>query len=168
MTTPPSLHKQSRSNRWVSGAALILLGLIFLAVQVFDLPSAGRLFLPALGVVFLVWGIFTGNSGLLIPGGILAGLGAGIYLMQVLPLEGAGHGGVFLVSFGAGFALTALLSILFTSEKHWWALWPGGVLSSIGVMLLIGGVALDLLSFIGTYWPVVLIAVGAIILLKRK
>ena len=160
--------KNDGSNRWVSGVVLILLGLVFLAGQLFDLPSFGQLFLPALGLVFLLWGIFTRSGGLLIPGGILAGIGTGSYLMQTLPLEGAQHPGVFLVSFGAGFGLITLLSLIFTTEKHWWALWPGGTLGLIGAMLLIGGAALDILSLIGTYWPVVFILIGVYILIKRR
>ena len=163
-----STKNHGRSNSWVTGVALILLGLIFLAGQLFDLPSVGQLFLPGLGLVFLLWGIFTRNSGLLIPGGILTGLGTGIYLMQTLPLEDAEPGGVFLAAFGAGFGLITLLSLIFTPEKHWWALWPGAIMGLTGAMMLIGGAALDVLSFIGTYWPVVFILLGAFILIKRR
>lgn len=163
-----STKNQPRSNRWVSGIALILLGLVFLAGQFFDLPDFGQLFLPALGLVFLVWGIVTRTGGLLIPGGILTGIGTGIYLMSALPLEGAAHAGVFLLSFGGGFALITLLSLLFTPDKHWWALWPGGTLALIGTAMLVGGAALDALEFAGTYWPVLLIAVGGYLLLKRR
>jgi hypothetical protein len=35
-------------------------------------------------------------------------------------------------------------------------------------MMLIGGAALDVLTFIGTYWPVVLIAIGAYVLIRRR
>ncbi len=170
MSTEHNVTKigRNRSSRWVGGAALILLGLIALVGQFVELPSIGRLFLPGLGLVFLLWGIVSRNSGLLIPGGILSGLGTGIYLMDILPLEGAAHAGVFLVSFGAGFGLITLLSLIFTPEKHWWALWPGSILGLIGAMMLIGGAALDVLTFVGTYWPVVLILIGAYFLIKRR
>jgi hypothetical protein len=160
--------KNDGSNRWVRGVALILLGLVFLAGQLYDLPSFGQLFIPVLGLVFLVWGIFTRSSGLLIPGGILAGIGTGVYLMQTLPLEDSAEGGVFLVSFGAGFGLITLLSLLFTPEKHWWALWPGGIMGLVGAMLLTGGAALDVLSFIGTYWPVAIILQGIYLIFRKR
>jgi hypothetical protein len=157
-----------RPNRGLGGAALILLGLIFLAGQFFDLPSIGQLFLPALGLVFLVWGVFARNSGLLIPGGILGGIGTGIYLMDTLPLEGAARAGIFLVVFGAGFGLMALLSILFTPEKHWWALWPFCILGLIGAMMIAGGAALAVVEFAGKFWPVAVIAIGLYLIIRRR
>lgn len=157
-----------RPRRWLGGAVLILLGLVFLAGQFVNLPSFGQFFLPGLGLVFLLWGVVSRNSGLLIPGGVLAGIGSGIYLMDALPLEGAGDAGIFLVCFGAGFGAMALLSILFTPEKHWWALLPGGFLGLIGAMMLIGGAALQAVQFAGRYWPVVVILIGAYLLIRRR
>ena len=164
MSTETHTHTPSRSG----GIALILIGLLILAAQLFDLPSMGQLFLPALGLIFIVWGIFSRSGGLLIPGGILTGIGTGVYLMQTLPLQDAGHAGVFMLSFGGGFALISLLSAVFTPDKHWWALIPGSIMAAIGAALLIGGTALQVLEVLGTYWPVVLILVGAYLLLKRR
>ena len=164
MSTENPTRTPSRSG----GIALILIGLLILAAQVFDLPAMGQLFLPALGLIFIVWGIASRSGGLLIPGGILTGIGTGVYLMQVLPLQGAGHAGVFMLSFGGGFSLISLLSAVFTPDKHWWALIPGAILAAIGAALLIGGTALQVLEVLGTYWPVVPILVGAYLLLKRR
>lgn len=156
--------EKSGRGRWVTGAVLILLGVLSLAGQFWELPSLGTLFLPALGLIFLLWGMFTRSGGLLIPGGILAGIGVGVYLMDSLPLEGDAEPGVFLLTFGAGFALITLLSLLFTEDKHWWALIPGGILAIIGGVLFIGGAAVEMLKF----WPVILIVIGVYVILKRK
>jgi hypothetical protein len=119
-------------------------------------------------LLFLVWGIVTRTSGLLVPGGILTGIGTGVYLMNALPLEGDAEPGVFLLSFGGGFALITLLSAIFTEEIHWWALIPGGILATIGGALYAGGIAQDVLEIIGRFWPVALILVGIYILFRRR
>jgi len=158
----------ARRNRIISGLVLILLGGLFLVNQIIEIPSVGDLFLPGLGLIFLIWGIVTRTGGLLIPGGILTGLGTGFYLMNALPLEGNAEPGVFLLSFGGGFVLITLLSAIFTSETHWWALIPGGILATIGAALYAGGAALDVLEIIGRFWPVALILVGVYVLLRRR
>jgi hypothetical protein len=162
------ISTHARRNRILSGLVLILLGGLFLVNQYVEIPSAGNLFLPGLGLLFLVWGIVTRTSGLLVPGGILTGIGTGVYLMNALPLEGDAEPGVFLLSFGGGFALITLLSAIFTEEIHWWALIPGGILATIGGALYAGGIAQDVLEIIGRFWPVALILVGIYILFRRR
>ena len=158
----------ARRNRIISGLILILLGGLFLLDQFVQIPAMGNLFLPGLGIVFLLWGIVTRSSGLLVPGGILTGIGAGVYLMDVLPLEGEAEPGVFLLSFGGGFVLITLFSAIFTRETHWWALIPGGILAAIGGALFVGGTALDILEMVGKFWPVALILVGVWVILRRR
>lgn len=158
----------TRRNRIISGLVLILLGGLFLLTQLFEIPSLGLLFLPGLGVLFLVWGMVTRAGGLLIPGGILTGIGAGVYLMDALPLEGDQQGGVFLLAFGGGFALITLLSLFFSTEKHWWALIPGSILAAIGAAVYVGGTALKVLETAGKFWPVVLILIGVWVIFKRR
>lgn len=167
-TNTPAVEEKSSSNRWITGVILIVLGTFLLLTQFFDLPNAGMLFLPALGAIFLLWGIFTRTSGLLVPGGILSGIGVGSYLIDLLPLNGEQEGGVFLLSFGAGFALITLLSVVFTKDKHTWALIPGGIMAVIGGMILAGGAALDALETFGKFWPVILIIVGVYVIFKRR
>jgi hypothetical protein len=38
----------------------------------------------------------------------------------------------------------------------------------IGGMMLMGGAALDVLEFAGTYWPVVIILFGVYLIFKRR
>jgi len=157
-------------QRVIAGAVLIGIGLLGLATQVVQSDVLGLLFLPGLGLIFLIWGIATRNAGLLIPGGILSGIGLGALLVaRVVPDSSApASGGVFLLAFAAGWGLITLLSALFTSQTQWWALIPGGILALIGGALLMGGVGLDLLKLAGQAWPLILIAIGLFVLLRRK
>lgn len=158
---------RDRRNSFISGIAFILLGFFWLANEFIDF-NIGALVLPGLALVFIVWGILTRESGLLVPGGILAGVGAGVYLMNSLPLGGSGQPGVFLLSLAAGFASVTVLSRVFSDETHWWALWPAFFIGLTGLALSLGGVALTALEFVGTYWPVVLILIGVSIIFRRK
>lgn len=161
---------QERRQKRIAGIALISIGLLVLAAQFIEWEVLGLLFLPALALIFVVWGIVTREGGLLIPGGILAGIGAGVILMDS-SLTAAATGetaeaGIFLVAFAAGWALVTLLSAIFTDETIWWALIPGSILGAIGGALMIGGPALDLLEWIGRLWPLGLVVVGAYLLYR--
>src|SRR5919109_4420166 len=167
MSTPPETHSTARTssnrrNRWLAGVALIAIGLLVLAGQVVNVGALALLFLPALGVIFLLWGIGARTVGLMIPGGILLGIGLGIYLAGG-PLSYLGDpakGAAFLISFALGWAIITLLSALFADRTHWWPLVVGGILALIGAATMAGGVALDVLGWVGRLWPLGLIALG--------
>jgi hypothetical protein len=152
------------TGRIVSGISLIVLGSLWFLNEFLDF--SGNWFLPALALVFLVWGILTRSGGLLIPGGILGGIAVGINLMSVY--DGDAEAGVFLLSFAGGWGLITLLSAIFTDEPQWWALIPGAVMALIGAALFFGGFALTLLGYLEKGWPLILIAIGVFILLKRR
>jgi len=158
-------------KRVIGGLALIVLGIIALVAQFVDIgETLGLLILPGLGLIFLIWGIVTRQSGLLIPGGILSGIGAGTLLITG-PFEAASgdvQGGLFMLAFALGWFLIPVLSIIFTRDNHWWALIPGGIMALIGGGLLFGGAALAILEFLGTIWPVFLILGGLYLLLRRS
>lgn len=152
------------------GLALIIVGLLALAAQFVEFgESLGLLIVPALGVIFLLWGVLSRESGLLIPGGILGGVGVGILLITG-PYEAASgqvQGGVFLLAFAAGWALIPILSSIVTGDNHWWALIPGGIMALVGSGLLFGGVAVTLLEFFDRIWPVFLILAGLYLIVRR-
>jgi hypothetical protein len=158
-------------EKWTAGTLLIVIGLLALVGQLLPNPELGYFIVPALAVIFLVWGIISRQVGLLIPGGVLAGIGLGIFLTRWLygGVEAAGtqSAGTFLLSFAAGWGLIILLSALFTDKTHWWPLIPGSILAVIGAGLLIGGVAQQLLQWLGLIWPVILIAAGIYLILRR-
>jgi hypothetical protein len=128
------------------------------------------LILLTIGGVFIIAGIISRQSGWFIPGGILAGIGMGVAatLWAVDDYSGEVAGGSFLLLFSLGWALIPILSIIFTDDRHLWALIPGGIIAMVGVGLIWGGMALDVLEFLGDIWPVFLILIGVYILFKRR
>ncbi len=154
-----------RHHRLLTGVMLVLLGLFALVAQFVNL---GSWVLPGLGVLFLAWGLSARQVGLLIPGGILLGLGVGTWL-TTLPF--AAHsdrlqGGVFLLAFGLGWGLIPLLAATLRRRMRW-PLIPGGVLALIGLALLAGGPALNALAWAGKLWPLIFVALGLRILWKH-
>jgi len=97
-TTAQTALSGQRTRR-VAGAPLVGIGLLVLAGKLVPTDALDLLFLPALGTIFLLWGVATRQVGLLIPGGILAGVGLGA-LVAAGPLRGAGEevaGGAFFL-----------------------------------------------------------------------
>ena len=160
----------AQRNRATTGLALISIGLLVLIGHVLPAALAGLLFVPALGLIFLLWGFGARSVGLLIPGALLCGAGPGIFLIEqpLRDLGGDGRGGVFLLSFALGWGLITVLSALVSDRPHWWALIPGGLLAVIGASLLAGGLAPQVLAAIGGAWPIGLIVLGLYLLLARR
>jgi len=165
-TTPSS----DRRETMIGGALLVAIGLLVLLAQNVKVESLGLLFLPALGGLFLIAGIIGRQVGFLIPGGILTGIGLGTLLQQSSTVAGNSNaqGGVFFIGFALGWFLITGLSKLFTSETQWWALIPGTIMALIGGGLMLGGAALNVLEFAGRWWPLILVGLGLIIIMRRK
>lgn len=155
-------HRRRTQRTIIMGGALIAFGVLALIANFAQSSLLGLLILPAVGVIFLVWGILVRQVGLLIPGGILLGIGVGTLLSQevIVGLSDTQHGGVVTLSMGLGFLLIIPLALIFTRARVWWPVFPGVVLALIGVALLIGGQALTALEIAGRFWPVLLIAIG--------
>ena len=154
----------------VGGTVLIVLGLLIFAEQVFRTHLTGLLFLPLLGAAFLAWGILCQRYGLLIPGGILLGVGAGSFLVDgpFHYLADPARGGVFLVAFGAGWLLITLVSLAVMRRLIWWPLIPGGLFALIGSAMVIGGPAMALVNLTNVVWPLALVAIGLSLILRRR
>ncbi len=161
-------QSNSQNNRLVAGVALVAIGLLMLAGQYMQGGNWGLLFLPALGLIFIAWGLMTRTPGLLIPGGILMGIGAGtIYTQQMVTgLEGTVQGGIIVLCMGLGFALIFPLALVSNGVRMWWTLIVGGIMALIGLALLAGGPALTILEWVGNLWPLALVAVGGWIIYK--
>lgn len=168
MNAQNSIETNHQSKGIVGGVILITLGVLFLIGQVFQVEWYGYFLLGALSLLFLVSGILTRTPGLLIPGGILAGLSLGVWAVQLPSLTTQmSEGGVFLLCFAAGWLLVSLLSLLI-GKPMWWPLIPGSILGLIGTALVAGGTALTVLQLFGTIgWPLILIAIGAYIIFRR-
>ncbi len=173
-SAPTPQARPKRPSRWISGLGLILIGSLVLIEQYVESRWLGFLFLLAIGGMFLLWGSMLRSIGLLIPGGMLNGLGLGVALEGWLlgNLGGEAEGGVFLLTLALGWVLVFLLSARFTDETHWWPLIPGGLMAAIGGALLAGRPAREALDFVGNSFsralPLALIALGLYFVFRRK
>jgi hypothetical protein len=173
MTTHNQSHEnnsQKTSNGWIVGLFLIVTGILALLPRYVDMP--GQLFLAGLSALFLIWGLAVRNTGLLIPGGILAGIAAGATLVEG-PFQAAADpakGGIFLMAFAAGWILISLLSLYTDGIRKWayWPLFPAGGLILVGGLLASGEPGLRVLEVAGQGWPIILIAIGAYLVLRRR
>ncbi len=162
---------EKKHDGYLGGVILVIIGLIALANQFVDLdafPDLGLLIVPGIGALFLLWGILSREAGLMIPGGIMSGLGLGIFL-TASPYElvsEANEGGVFMLSFALGWVLITVLTAVFTEETHWWPLIPAAIMGLIGGTVLVGGIFESILSLLGTFWPLILIGLGVWILIE--
>lgn len=153
-------------GKLVTGVILIAIGLGTMAMQWIPI---GWIFPLVLGLGFITAGILTRKAGLLIPGGIIGGAGLGIVAMENNLFASMGStesGGIFLVAMSLGWFSIILLSKLFTDETQVWPVFPGGAMLLIGGLVLMGEVGLKILEVLGTYWPVVLVAIGVWMLFK--
>lgn len=145
---------------WTAGVILIGLGLIFFAAQ--WLSADGALVLGAIAFVFLALFASTRALGFLIPGAILGGLAIGV------GLEDAGYGmngSVVVLGLAAGFFTIFVANVLMRAPAYWWPLIPGGILGLVGTSSAVGGTEAE--RTIALVWPLVLVAVGVLILFDR-
>jgi hypothetical protein len=161
MTNITNSFETKRRGGLIGGLFLVGLGLYLLVAQFIRAEWMGMLILPGLSLIFLAWGLFTRNAGLLVPGGILGGIALGAYLTSNTFKDGMDvtQGAVFLLAFAAGWALITVLSALI-GQRQLWPLIPGGILAAIGALMLVGDQGLTVLEWIGRLWPLALIAGG--------
>ena len=147
---------------WLPGVILIAVGVTLFAVQLLHLD--GDVIVLVIGLVFAIAFAGTRRYGLLIPAGILSGLGLGIVLedsgVQGEPVAlGLGLG--FLAIYGAD-----LLTSGASAPGRWWPLIPGAILIVIaGAESTFGPEGARLIE---QGWPIVLIAAGAWLVLRGR
>jgi hypothetical protein len=148
---------QTIDRPWVPGAILIGIGTIFFAAQWFE--AQGAFVLGAVAFVFLAISAATRQIGFLIPGAIIGGLALGV------GLEEAGYemnGAAVVLGLAAGFLSIFVANVLTRAPVYWWPLIPGGILAIVGGSNAVGGTDAD--RFVALAWPLVLIAVGLLVL----
>lgn len=147
----------------VFAVVLIVVGIAGLAARVLEpTTDVGGWIVAVIGLGLLGAFAYTRNYGYLVPGGILTGLGIGIVAQQSFTFASEeGSGGAVVLGLGLGFvAIWAIGLLVQLAQHHWWPLIPGGILTTVGSALLIGGGAVDLLD----YWGVALVAIGMIVI----
>ncbi len=153
-------------DRGAIGLVLVAIGLMALAGNIWPSNLWGTITLPALGVIFLIWGFLRRSAGPMIPGGILTGLGLGVVAQQTLFLGAneEARGAVVVLGLALGFLAIMPLAILVEGHTHWWPAIPGGILLVVSLALLAGPGGVTVLQALGYLWPVALIAVGGYLL----
>jgi hypothetical protein len=157
----------NRKSAIVGGVILILLGLLFLANEIF--PNIFNFWswpfiLIAVGLVFLFWAIFSQTGGLAVPGMILSGLGAIFYYQTFTEnWESWSYIWALIPGFiGLGVFLGGIIDKKFKEGLN-----SGLTLILISAILFFAfGSAFGLQHGIIMYWPVLLVALGVIALIR--
>ena len=147
---------------WLPGVILIAVGLTLFAVQLLNLD--GDVIVVVIGLVFAIAFAATRRYGLLIPAGIMTGLGIGILLenfgvMGEPVVLGLGLG--FLAIYAADFLTSGA-----SAPGRWWPLIPGAILTIIAAAESTFGE--EGARLITQGWPVLLIVAGAWLLLRGR
>ena len=144
------------------GVILIVVGVTLFAVQLLHLDA--DVIVLVIGLVFATSYVYTRRYGLLIPAGILTGLGAGILLEDFGAI-----GEPVLLGLGLGFLAIYGVELLTDGARQpgrWWPLIPGAVLTVIaGAESTFGAEGARLIE---QGWPILLIAAGAWLLLRGR
>jgi hypothetical protein len=144
------------------GVILIVVGVTLFAVQLLHLDA--DVIVLVIGLVFATSYVYTRRYGLLIPAGILTGLGAGILLEDFGVI-----GEPVVLGLGLGFLAIYGVELLTGGARQpgrWWPLIPGAVLTVIaGAESTFGAEGARLIE---QGWPILLIAAGAWLLLRGR
>lgn len=141
----------------VIGAMLIIFGIGFFTLQFLgDMAQSTIIFF--IGTAFIIGYAFSRNYGLLIPGGILLGVGLGTVGEQ----STLSFAGIEAISLGLGFASIYIVHGGCHDKSHWWPLIPAVALIISG--LASGSVTMGQIWVIS--WPLILVVGGAMILVR--
>ncbi len=155
-----------------AGLFLVLIGALFLVEQLN--PGLLTRYLPAsfswpwyiigAGAVFLAFALITGIGGLAIPGTIIASVGGILYYQSITGDWESWSFAWALVPAAVGLGII-LGSII---EAHWNGIKAGLWVMSInlGLFVIFWGVFRRDSSILATYWPVIVIAFGVIVLIQ--
>jgi hypothetical protein len=154
---PNSQPDDGRQGRLVAGMVLVVIGFALFAAQFVEgLDSA--IWLLSIGVLFIAGYFYRHAYGLLIPGGILVGIGLGQIGDRVFDgFDGSGSLGV-----GVGFLLIYLIDRVYRGpQAPWWPLIPGGIL----LITTLSNAGEPFSRVMDYAWPAILIVAGLVILL---
>lgn len=146
---------EKRESSVITGAILILLGVGFFALQ-FTEGFGNAVIFFLIGGVFVVGYLFRRAYGLLIPGGILLGLGLGSVGESMFQSFGDIEG----IGLGVGFVSIYVIHLIYAGKSHWWPLIPGFILIVTGF----ASASKDFEHLLSVGWPLILIFVGLLIL----
>ena len=120
--------RQRESSALTFGAVLVVVGAVLLAYRFSDTLAAGSAPL-VIGLGFVTWWAMGGGFGLVVPGGVLGGIGVGLVLQ-----EAGFYGDAVPLGLGLGFLAIYVLDAVRRREwSRWWPLVPGVVLVVVGL-----------------------------------
>ena len=164
------MDRRKRSNIGI-GLLFVLIGAFSLAYQLIpgfqdliDISFDWPMIIIGFGLFLLVLGLLLGASGMAVPAMIFTGIGALLYWQNATGnWESWSYAWTLIPGFvGVGVFLTEVLEGKFTS-----AIQGGGWLILISlVMFIIFSSFLGGPEWIGPYWPVLIILLGAIMLVR--
>jgi hypothetical protein len=164
IATSSSTSRQPFNWRMVLGAALIISGILVLAEQGLH-TGILPVFAPLVsGSVLLGAGLRDRQSGYLIGGSILFGLGSGLLaswmgFIGTAPLRRLGIG---LLGVSLGFALITILVWLVIRKLVWWPMIPTGIIGSVAAVFLFTTAGLlDFVFYVSAGTGIVFLGVGA-------
>lgn len=165
------MNKQGRSAA-IGGGLLILLGAILLLLQIspglretLQIQWSWPVIVIAVGLGLFVMGLLTGTPAMAIPACIVAGIGGILYYQAATGdwLSWAYAWALIPGFVGVGMILASILG-QGGSEQAWKG--AEAILTSL-VMFLIFGALFGGLTMLGAYWPLLLVLVGAVQLVRR-
>jgi len=144
-------------RRSLPGIMLVVIGLVLLAAQWFEITGAGVL--AAIAAAFLTSYVVSRNYGFLVPAMILSGLAVGVGLQEsgIDP-----QGGLVVIGLAGGFFAIFVIDVLAGHSDRWWPLIPAGILSAVGSDQLVRGTVVS--DAIARFWPVALVVAGIAVL----
>ena len=161
----PSAALALRKRR-TTGVILLVIGSVAWLSQAYGW-NLGLMTPLLLGLGFLGWAVFGRECALLIPGGILTGLGTGLLVQRYADLGRDFGAGTLLLCFAAGWLLIPLLSWLVFQRRMLWPLWPAAALAFAGLMRFGGPDVRAWFRAVRGYWPAALIVVALFLLVTK-
>ncbi len=157
----------NRKSTIIGGIILILLGVLFLASEIFsDVFTFWEwpFFIVGLGGLFFIWAILAGIGGLAVPGAIISGIGGILYYQN---MTGNWESWSYIWALIPGFVGIGVLIANLIDGKFKQAITDSITLILISAILFFAfGSAFGLPREITQYWPVLLILLGVIALIK--
>jgi hypothetical protein len=156
----------ARRPRGVAGG-LILIAIGAVALLGTWLPGGAAWLFIGIGVAFAVARVVTGRSGFGVPAGIVLGLGSYLWLMETGALSGPASGGAFFIFLGLGFLAAYAIA---ARPGAAWPVFPALVLIAFGVFIQATtlGTPFGQFWWLGQFWPLALVAVGAWLVVRDR
>ena len=164
------MERKGRSGI-VRGAILILAGIILLVWQIvpgvrvwFGAEESWPLIIVGVGVLLLVIGLLTGESGMAVPACIVGGIGGILWYQNA---TGHWESWAYVWALIPGFVGVGVILAGILEGRLAEPLKSGGWLILISLIIfVVFGSAFGGLGILGSYWPALLIVLGVLLLLR--